>query len=160
MGGGTPPALTADTLGRMDKVYQVIIVLHLLSWALVLGGWFATIRKPQVTPGMMHGSFVALLFGFILMGMAISMKPDPNHMKLGIKGVIAIVIVVLLAIAKRQLAAVSAVGAAEVDAVPATSESAQSEAALAATTSSGSRVLINLAGVLVIVNVAIAVIWQ
>src|SRR5690625_3411368 len=127
----------------MEKFYLVIVVLHLLSWALVLGGWFATLRKPQVTPGMMHGSFGALLFGFILMGMAMSdaIPRNPDHMKLGIKGVIAIVVVVLLAIAKRPMAA-------------------QSEAALAATTSSGSRVLINLAGVLVIVNVAIAVIWQ
>src|SRR5690625_1358860 len=146
----------------MEKFYLVIVVLHLLSWALVLGGWFATLRKPQVTPGMMHGSFGALLFGFILMGMAMSdaIPGNPDHMKLGIKGVIAIVVVVLLAIAKRQMAAVSAVGAVDVDAAPAQSEAAQSEAALAATTSSGARVLINLAGALVIVNVAIAVIWK
>jgi|SRR5690625_2237965 len=146
----------------MEKVYLVIVVLHLLSWALVLGGWFATIRNPQVTPGMMHGSFGALLFGFILMGLAMSdaIPRNPDHMKLGIKGLIAIVVVVLLAIAKRQLDAVTAAGELTPAEAGAGAGGQQQEAALAATTSAGSRVLINLAGVLVIVNVAIAVIWQ
>lgn len=146
----------------MENVYLVIVVLHLLSWALVLGGWFATMRNPQVTPGMMHGSLGALLFGFILMGLAMSdsVPRNPDHMKLGIKGLIAIVIVVLLAIAKRQLAAVTAVGDLTPTEVEAGAAGDKQETALAATTSAGSRVLINLAGVLVIVNVAIAVIWR
>src|SRR5690625_1221073 len=145
----------------METVYLIFVVLHLLSWALVLGGWFATIRNPQVTPGMMHGSFGALLFGIILMGLAMSdaVTRNPDHMKLGIKGVIAIAVVILLAVAKRQLAAVSAIGVADENAVEA-SPAAQGEAALIATTSSGARMLINLAGALVIVNVAIAVLWR
>lgn len=152
----------ADTLGCMETVYLIIVVLHLLSWALVLGGWFATIRNPQVTPGMMHGSFGALLFGFILMGLAMSdsIPRNPDHMKLGIKGVIAIVVVVLLAVAKRQMAAVTAAGELAPTEVNAGEGGQQQGAALAATTSAGARMLINLAGILVIVNVAIAVVWQ
>lgn len=139
----------------MDIVYGVFVVLHLLSWALVLGGWFATIRNPQVTPGMMHGSFGALLFGVILVGLAEMRDLNPNHLKLGIKGLLAIIIVLMLIIAKRQLAAVTAVGSAQT----AGATDHEAETALAATTSAGSRVLINIAGVLVIVNVSIAVLW-
>src|SRR5690625_5639494 len=97
----------------MDTVKGIFLVLHLLSWALVLGGWFATIRKPQVTPGMMHGSIGALLFGVILMGMAEMGDGSPNHLKLGIKALFAIIAVVLLALARRQHAAVSAIGTVE-----------------------------------------------
>lgn|GEM_PF-242360 len=145
-----------DTLAGMETFYGIVVVLHLLSWAVVLGGWFATIRSPQVTPGMMHGSFAALLFGVILMGTAIASKEisDPNHMKLGVKGIIAVAVVILFVVAKRQLQAVS-----EIEQGVAEAGGESNESALAAATSSGARLLITLAGVLVIANVIIAVLW-
>lgn len=158
MGGRAAPALKPDILGSMDTVKGIFLVLHLLSWALVLGGWFATIRKPQVTPGMMHGSIGALLFGVILMGMAEMGDGSPNHLKLGIKALFAIIVVVLLALARRQQAAVSAIGTVETSGTA--DPASEGESALIATTTAGARVLINLAGVLVIVNVAIAVLWR
>lgn len=140
----------------METFYGIIVVLHLLSWAVVLGGWFATIRSPQVTPGMMHGSFAALLFGLILTGVASASDAvaSPNHMKLGVKGIIAIAVVILFIVAKRQLQAVSDI---EQGAAEAGGES--NESALAVATTSGARLLITLAGVLVIANVIIAVLW-
>lgn len=137
----------------MEIVKGIFLVLHLLSWALVLGGWFATIRNPQVTPGMMHGSFGALLFGVILMGLA-EMSGDPNRIKLGFKGLIAVAVVLLLTVARRRLAA-----AAETANLSATGVGgAATGTAVAAP--SNARVLINLAGALVIINVAIAVLWR
>ena len=153
----------------MDTVYGIFIVLHLLSWAMVLGGWLATMRKPQVTAGMMHGSFAAFLFGIILTGLAMSDATGRNldHMKIGVKGIVALAVIVLLAVAKRQLSTATSTTEAIAGGAPASAETAAagaagssgSASATATAAPSSARMLINLAGILVVVNVAIAVLW-
>lgn len=150
----------------MDTVYGIFIVLHLLSWAMVLGGWLTTMRNPQVTAGMMHGSFAAFLFGIILTGLAMadSVGRNLDHMKIGVKGIVALAVIVLLAVAKRQLSTATSTTEAIAGGAPATAETAAAGASGSASATgtaapSSARMLINLAGILVVVNVAIAVLW-
>ncbi len=150
----------------MDTVYGIFIVLHLLSWAMVLGGWLTTMRNPQVTAGMMHGSFAAFLFGIILTGLAMadSVGRNLDHMKIGIKGIVALAVIVLLAVAKRQLSTATSTTEAIAGGAPAAAETAAagasgSTSATGTAAPSSARMLINLAGILVVVNVAIAVLW-
>ncbi len=79
----------------MDIVYSLVLVLHLLGWAIVLGGALANMREPKLAPGVLHGALTALIAGIALVGLAEATSGGPdeiNHMKIGIKLIIALVV--------------------------------------------------------------------
>ncbi len=91
----------------METLYQLILVLHLVSWAIVIGGWLTHMRTPVVVPGMFHGAASALLTGVILLGLweSTDARPydgDPDHAKLGVKLVIALVVTVLAFVGQKK----------------------------------------------------------
>ncbi|WP_029068886.1 hypothetical protein [Jonesia quinghaiensis] len=87
----------------MDVVYQALLFLHLLSWAIILGGWIATMRKPGLYRGVPHAALTALVTGLLMVGVAeMGSDAELNHMKIGIKTLITVVIVVLAFRAKKQ----------------------------------------------------------
>lgn len=74
----------------MDTLYTVIVGLHILSWL----GALALIdpRGGVVRKGAAHAIATALLTGLILVGLGESvdsLDKDYNHMKIGIKLVVA-----------------------------------------------------------------------
>jgi hypothetical protein len=50
----------------MTILFGVILVLHLIGWAIVLGGALVNLRSGAVVTGMLHGALTALLTGLIL----------------------------------------------------------------------------------------------
>lgn len=130
--------------------------MHLLSWAIVLGGWLANVRAPRLTPGMLHGAISAFVIGILLTGIASSSALDKtlNHMKIGIKGVVALAVVLLLITASRRVT-----DAAELTATAPETEGATAVAVAPAPSALESK-LVRAAGLLVIVNVALAVLWR
>lgn len=90
----------------MDIVYNILLVLHLIGWAIVLGGWLATIKEPGVYKGTLHGALTALVTGVAMMGIwsagLLDRSWEPNNIKLGVKLLIALGIVVMAIIAKRK----------------------------------------------------------
>lgn len=79
----------------MDVVYGILVVLHLIGWALVLGGALTRMREPALSKGVLHGVLTALIAGILLVGVgeATSAGPDViNHMKIGVKLLVALVI--------------------------------------------------------------------
>ncbi|TCI98749.1 hypothetical protein [Aeromicrobium sp. IC_218] len=91
----------------METLYELIVVLHLVSWAIVIGGWLTHMRTRVVVPGMFHGAASALLTGIVLLGLweSTDARPydgDPNHVKLGVKLVIALVVTVLAFVGQKQ----------------------------------------------------------
>lgn len=87
----------------MDFVYQALLFLHLLSWAIILGGWIATMKKPGLYRGIPHAALTALLTGLLMVGVAeMGSDADVNHMKIGIKTLVTVVVVVLAFRAKKQ----------------------------------------------------------
>ena len=92
----------------MEILRIVLVILHLLGMAIIIGGYFTNIRAPKVSPGMLHGSYLQLVTGLALAGIAEALVADGdsvNHMKIGIKLVLALVVTVFAFIGKRKEAA-------------------------------------------------------
>ena len=79
----------------MEILREILLTLHLLGMAIIIGGYFATIRSPKVLPGMLHAAYLQLITGLLLMGLAEMGDGEVNRVKIGIKLVVAIVITVL-----------------------------------------------------------------
>lgn len=93
------------TLTRMELLYQLIVVLHFLGLAGVIGGYAAVMRKPVVVPAMLHGAITQVVTGLLLVGMKeMGMSADDavNHAKIGVKLLIAVVVLALVIVGKRQ----------------------------------------------------------
>ena len=114
----------------MGIAISILLILHFIGLAGIIGGWIATVKAPVVNKAILHGSILQVVTGILLVGLR-EMEGDGemNHMKIGIKLVIALVILVLAVVGTRKEAKVPG--------------------------SSGT--LAVAAGVLAIVNVAIAV---
>lgn len=79
----------------MDIVYSILVVLHLVGWAIVLGGVLAKMREPALASGVLHGVLTALVTGILLVGVAEATSGGPeeiNHIKIGVKLIIALVV--------------------------------------------------------------------
>ena len=88
----------------MTFVFYLLLFLHFVGWAIVLGGTVTNLRTPRLAPGVLHGALTALITGILMTGVA-EMSDDlgtPNHMKIGVKLVIAVVITVLVIMAARR----------------------------------------------------------
>lgn len=114
----------------MDLVFNIVLILHFIGLAGIIGGWLATIKAPYMAKGILHGAILQVVTGILLVGLR-EMEDgfDVNHMKIGIKLLVAIVILVVAVLGVRK------------------------EAKAAGTTAT----LAHVAGILGIVNVAIAV---
>lgn len=88
----------------MNTLYDVLLVLHLVSWAIVLGGWIATLRQPGVYRGTLHAALGALVTGIAMVGIASSSEAvdDPDNTKIAVKLLVALVVVILAFGARRK----------------------------------------------------------
>lgn len=86
----------------MDFLYVALLFLHLVSWAIILGAWIATMKKPGLYKGIPHAALTAFVTGVLMVGVAEMGGADMNHMKIGIKLLISLVIVVLAFVAKKK----------------------------------------------------------
>lgn len=86
----------------MDIVYSLVVVIHMLCWAMILGLAVAGMMKNQVFKGTMHSALGALVTGILIVGLREMMDLDVNHMKIGIKLGVAAVITVLAVMAERK----------------------------------------------------------
>jgi len=83
----------------MSAINTVVYVIHLLSVLGILVLLLLESKKSPRTlnPGVLHASLTALIAGIILVGLHNSVKPDEelNHIKVGIKFILLLVILVL-----------------------------------------------------------------
>lgn len=88
----------------MEIVYGIVLVLHLIGWALVLGGAVYGLRETRMNKGMLHGILTALIAGLIMMGLGSAgvAGPEPNNIKMGVKLVIALVVTALVIYGDRN----------------------------------------------------------
>ena len=77
----------------MQTLYDVLVVLHVASWAVVLIGYFKDIKGPKVNIWMAHGLTSAFVLGLALVGIASGSDDvaDPNNAKVGVKLLVALV---------------------------------------------------------------------
>jgi hypothetical protein len=89
----------------VEFLYDVFVVLHFVGWAIVLGGYLASLRTPGLYRGVFHGAATALVAGIVMMGLIESGTAGPDGIdraKLGVKLAVAAVITVLAFLARRQ----------------------------------------------------------
>jgi hypothetical protein len=88
----------------MDLVYHLLVVLHLIGWAIVLGGTLVNLRTPKIATGVLHGILTALVTGIALAGIASAglAGHEPNTTKIAIKLVVAVVVTVLVVLGVRK----------------------------------------------------------
>lgn len=126
MPGARPPN---RRIGPVTTLYDILVLLHLLFMAALIGGYFvAATQRSGINTVMVWGARLQLLTGLALMGVAIADDLDVNHTKLGIKLLIALAVVALAEISAGK----------------------QKRGAASPT-------LVHIAGVLALVNVVIAV---
>lgn len=88
----------------MSFVYNLLVVLHLLGMAAIIGGYIVVARAPRILPSMVWGARAQLVTGLLLVGLAqggaTSEKPD--NAKIAVKLVVALVVVALAEIARAK----------------------------------------------------------
>jgi FtsH-binding integral membrane protein len=86
----------------MNIVYNIVVFLHIVGAAMIVGIWIGQMKKPTVHPRQFDGAMLQLLTGVALMGLIPALDMDANYAKLGIKLVIAVVVGVLAFIGRRK----------------------------------------------------------
>lgn len=87
----------------MNTLLHVVLVLHLLSWAVALGGTVVSIRARRMPPGALHAVLSAVLTGLLLVLIAtLGLDREINDVKVGLKLVVALGVVFLLMLGSRR----------------------------------------------------------
>lgn len=90
----------------MRILFDILLFLHIVGAAMIVGYWIATLRLPTVHPRQRDGAFLQLLTGIAMMGI-LPLDPaifgEPNYFKLGIKFAIGLAVAVLAVIGSRKV---------------------------------------------------------
>ncbi len=91
----------------MQFFYNLILVLHFVGLASLLGGFIVQMRSADkgVNPAMWHGALTQLVTGVLLVGIAESgsLSEDPLDMtKISVKLLIVLVITVLAFVGRKK----------------------------------------------------------
>lgn len=82
----------------MEILRLVLLFLHILGFAALIGGLLVQAREPQksVNAAMRDGAGTAFLAGLLLVGVLEAGDGDVNHAKSGVKFAVGLVILVLV----------------------------------------------------------------
>lgn len=82
----------------------VFVFLHILCWAAAFGMWLAAVRTKQPVKGMAHAAAAAPVFGLIAAIIGIMGNLGVDHVSVGIKFVLSVIVAIFafIAIAKRE----------------------------------------------------------
>jgi hypothetical protein len=83
----------------MSFLYELIVAVHLMGMAAIVGAFFVVLRAPRYVPAFLYGALTQLVTGLVLVGIRESGVLDDeeplNHAKIGVKLLIALVIAVI-----------------------------------------------------------------
>lgn len=117
----------------MNTLFGIILVLHLLGWAIVLGGALTNLKTPRIATGVLHGVLTALVTGILMVGLlssgAVGDEGDVNNVKFAVKLLVALAVTGIVIFGTNRPEKVT-------------------------------RPLVGAIAGLVVVNVAVAVLWQ
>ncbi|MBB3039073.1 hypothetical protein [Hoyosella altamirensis] len=85
----------------MDVVIGFFLALHIIGIVALLGGVIYQMKamkagEARMVPGMLHGAFLMLVSGVALVGLNEAAGYDLNHIKVGIKVLVLLVITALV----------------------------------------------------------------
>ena len=81
----------------MDFLEKLLLFLHLIGMAAVVGGALVQIAAPprRINAFILHGGLTQVVTGVLLVGVLEADDADVNHAKIGVKLAVALVIVAL-----------------------------------------------------------------
>lgn len=89
-----------------------LVVLHFIGLASLLGGFLVQIKSlsaktAEIIPAMVHGAWTMFITGLLLVGVreweqALGGGEDLDHIKIGVKAVVALAILVIVLLKKKQ----------------------------------------------------------
>lgn len=83
----------------MSVVYDLLVALHLLGMAAIVGAFFVVLRRPRYVPAFLYGAVAQLVTGLALVGIREAKVLDEdkplNNPAVGVKLVIALAVAVL-----------------------------------------------------------------
>lgn len=91
----------------MNVVVGVLVALHLIGWAIALGGVLAVMKEPRVQGGVLHGLYLALVTGLALAGVGMAIGIWINWPWLITKLVITLGVIAMAIRGKNQPEGVS-----------------------------------------------------
>lgn len=81
----------------MEIVRQVLLILHLLGWAALFGGLLVQLKGPYAVNALMRdGAGTAFVTGLLLVGVLEAGDGAVDHMKIGVKFALSLIILVLV----------------------------------------------------------------
>ncbi|MDO5676303.1 MAG: hypothetical protein Q4G35_02210 [Propionibacteriaceae bacterium] len=89
----------------MGILHNIFLLFHFIGFAALFGGAFAQLKgaKRIINPAMWHGALTMLVSGLLLVTSLELFTDGPvNHMKVGIKLLVLIVIFVLVLMNKKK----------------------------------------------------------
>ena len=102
-----------------EIIKHSLVVLHFIGLAALLGGFLVQIKAlraktAEILPAMVHGAWTMFITGILLVGvreweLALGGGRDLDHIKIGVKALVALVILVIVLLKKKQKPVSSAV---------------------------------------------------
>lgn len=74
----------------MTFVTGLLVLLHLVGAAIIVGTWIHTLRRPTVSPGQFHASLLSLVTGLALVAVHETGDVDVDHVKIAVKLLVAL----------------------------------------------------------------------
>jgi len=87
----------------MDVAQHLLVLLHLVAFAALLGGSLVQLRtpEPEVNAAMLHGAWASLVTGVVLWVLAGAVGQDLSTGAMVVKTVVAVVLTVLVLLNRR-----------------------------------------------------------
>ncbi len=90
----------------VEIVYDVVVVLHFLGLASLIGGWLVQLRSTgerRILPAMLHGALTQLVTGIVIVGLGEAVLDlTYDYAKIAVKLVLTMVIVILAWVNRRK----------------------------------------------------------
>jgi hypothetical protein len=87
----------------VELVYDLLVVLHFLGLAAIIGGYLTVLRSPRIVVGMVHGALLQVVTGLLLVGLAEAvLDKEVDNAKIGVKLVVALVVAVLAFVNRKK----------------------------------------------------------
>lgn len=88
----------------MEFVHNLVLLLHFVGFAALFGGAFVQLKSAprQVNAAMFHGMLTQLVTGLLLVGFLEMGDKPVNHIKVGIKLTVLIVLGILVFLNRKK----------------------------------------------------------
>ncbi|QBJ97734.1 hypothetical protein ERC79_18655 [Rhodococcus sp. ABRD24] len=87
----------------MSVVYNILVAAHLLGMAAIVGGYLSVLQAPRISEVIVWGARVQLLTGLAIVGIGEgALDKDYNHIKVGVKLLVTLVVVALAEIGRAR----------------------------------------------------------